>query len=281
MVKEFTIPWLGKPSGGGVYKMTFDGALFYIGGTKCLSRRMYKWKNDLCSSVFKNVQVKEAFEKASHIKLEVIETVENLTLLDERETAHITSFWGNPLLLNRSPSASTNKGLKWTDQQINLIRERTGQPVAKFDKEGALIATYTCIKEAIDENKLSRREILRVFRYNGRSSKGFIYKRLDENGIPIEPPASIKKPRAKGFKMSDQAKSNMKAAQQKRLRENGVLYPTHTKPMIKFNENGVELDRYPSFTHLAKSLNVDKKNLRDLLKTGRPGYYKGFFYRPA
>lgn len=282
MFVDFTMPgMLQKPILAGVYKMTFDGAKFYIGGAQNLNIRFHKWKHMLTVGEFKNFQVKEAYQGCSSVKMEVVEIVTDLGLLDARETFHIQSHWGNLNLLNRSPMASTNQGLKWTDQQIEILRNRTGQPVGKYDKDGNLMATYGTVREAIDENKLGRTEILRVFKWHGRSSRGFIYKRLDADGRPIEPPIKPKKQRSPRNPLSVEARQRMSIAQQKKVKDGNFTLPIHSKPIIKYDENRTEIERFRSMRHAAQSVGADEKNFKRAITSGRLGYYKGYFYFPA
>lgn len=285
MEVTFSVPYLtASPVRAGVYKLTFDGQAFYIGGTNSLRARFAKWRRDMFTGVFKNFQVKEAYEKCREVKMEIIEEIFDLTTLDARETFYINKFWGNPLFLNRSPSAKTNKGMKLTDWQIQEIKDRsigTGQRVAKFDKENNIVCTYISIAEAIEKNSMCRSDIMRVFKYRGRTYKGFTYRRVGEDGIPIDPLPFPTKPRAKRGPMPEETKRKIAEGNRRRSASGLNELPPHTKAMVKKDNDGNIVEQFASFSQLAAKIGTDPGNLRKMLRKGRPGYYKGYFYFPA
>jgi len=285
MFVYFTMPgMLQNPNYAGVYKLTFDGRRFYIGGTLNLRARFHKLKHNMTNGIFKNHKVKAAYDSCASVKMEIVEMVDNHDDLGERETFYIQSFWGNPDLLNRAPSAKGNTGMRLTPEQRELLRERTGTPIGKYTRSGVLIEIYGSIAEAVEKNEITGSDLRRVLAFEGRTSKGFVYRKLNVDGTPILPPIrpkDPKKPRKKRAPLSEEVKARMRAAHQKRATDDPVPLPLHTKPMIKLDKDGTELDRFDSIGALARHLNVDNANLRKMLKKGRKGYYKGYFYFPT
>lgn len=283
-MKKFIIPKIkSRKPVAAVYKMSFDCGGFYIGGSSSIKQRMWNWKNRLERGIKKNARVTAAFEKTTRVVFGILEYVDDPAAVKHREDFYIKEYWGNELLLNRAPNAFDCTGLKWTQEQIakKPIVITSAKPVGKFDLGGNLIKTYSSRSEAAIDNSIDASRIRVCLRKYGHTVNGFVYKQMGDSKGFIDAPVVTKKPRPKGIKYSEASKQRMKLAAQKRVAEGKHLPPEHSKPMMKYDLNGNEVDRFPSIGAAAKSMSADVKNFKKLLKKGRPGYYKGFFWKSA
>jgi hypothetical protein len=282
-MKKFIMPKIvSKTPVAAVYKIRFDCGSFYIGGSTNVKQRMWNWKFKLTAGIKKNARVTAAFERTTTITFEIIEYAEDASVIKLREDFYIKQSWGSELLLNRAPGAFDSTGLKWTEDQIKRkpIYKTASKPVGKFDQGGILLKTYESRLAAAKENGVAPERIRKCLKKYGHTVNGFVYKQLNASGEYIEAPIVRRKQRKKGYAVSELAKANMKAAQQKRVSMGDYIQPGHSKPMIKYDIHGAELHRFPSIGAAAKSMGVDINNFKKLLKKGRPGYYKGFFWKP-
>ncbi len=283
MYLTFTIPGLPrKPVIAGVYKLSFDDTWFYFGSTKNILSRFHKWKTELSRGIYKNFRLAEVCVASSRVKMEIIEVISEPERLLERETHYLQQYWGNPLLLNRAPQGGTNTGMKLGEQQKVALRARLsklGCPVGKYTKDGIFVEKYDSIATTVKANKLSKKALYIVLRYSGRSTGGFVYRKLDAEGNPILPPPRPQNLNKKRGPMSSETKKRM-CTSQKKWRTTEDYMPVHAKPMVKCDAEGNILEKYRSFHFLASTLKADPRSLNQMLKKGRPGYYKGFFYHP-
>lgn len=124
-------------SKSGIYKLSFSNGQFYIGSTSNLKIRlgcfatMFKG-----ASKFHNKKMIIAVTESNSAEFEVLEYIFDSSILKERETATIKKYFNNPLLINRSHDANSNKGIRWTDEEKNKTRNTL---VKKFN-EGLLTA---------------------------------------------------------------------------------------------------------------------------------------------
>ena len=267
----------------GVYKITFDGTRFYIGGAGGLWQRMNRWRGDLRKGVFKNKNIAALFPDVKEVVFEVIEICSSREEAKEREDFYIKKYCNDEFFLNRAFNAYTNEGIKMDENQVAVVRERGmryANKVAKLDLSGNLIEVYPSASEAARVNNLGR-SLGVLFKKGNRTAKGYYYRKIDNNGNYIVPPIYPVKRRAPGYKVSPEARERMKASKQRKELESPSPMPDYAKPFAKYDCNGNEIERFLSFKKLAKHLNVDPGNLRKMLAKGRPGYYKGYFYFPA
>lgn len=283
MYIAFTMPGLPrKPAVSGIYRLTFDEKWIYIGSATNFWVRFQRWKHDLSKGIFKNYRMAEVGLGCTAVKMEIVEIVEQPERLLERESYYIQQNWGNESLLNRSPTGGTNEGMKLEEWQVAEAIERSwkfGQPVGKFSKDGTFIEKYRSLGEAMRINGLDKRRISKVLRFSGTSARGFVYRKLDAAGNPIQPAPRPKKLVRKREQHSAETKKKMKESQIKAHASPNYKFPEHAKPMVKCNEQGEILEKYRSYSALCRVLGVQESNLRRMLRKGRPGYYKGFFYR--
>lgn len=103
-----------------VYRMTINNSSYYIGSTSNLVRRICQYKYALKKKLV-NTKVEHLLADVSLVEFTIVEIVKDRQLLKHREDVYIKKNWGNPELLNRSPSAFGNKGLKLSQEQIAAI----------------------------------------------------------------------------------------------------------------------------------------------------------------
>lgn len=102
----------------GVYKLTFDNGMFYIGSTKCFRTRAQGYKSSFNRGYIHNKRMKECVRSCKSVLFEVLEESINYDEAIKREGRYLISHIGNPNLLNRSFDATSNKGIKWTTEEI-------------------------------------------------------------------------------------------------------------------------------------------------------------------
>lgn len=284
-MKQFIFPELGVGSQFcGVYKMIFDCGSYYIGSALNLKQRMWGWKFKLNSGVLKNYKITDAFNKTDSVKFEVLEIVDDPIMRRYREDGYIKIHYGKPGCLNIADNAFNNTGIK---QNPNRKRHKQrGTRVAKINDIGEVLETYESITEANLAN--NTRKINDCFNDSLKKIHGFMFRKLDGDGNII--PAKIKergkrKARKRGYKVSEKARKNMIEAR-RRVAESGCAkLPAHTKQVVKYTIDGIEVCRFRSVGEASRSLgHKDTSNLRRLMngkEKGRKGYHKGFFYKYA
>lgn len=100
------------PEIGCVYKVVFSNGCFYIGSTKNLKTRMLAFKSQVHNKIC-NKNIITRCDGLPIIDIQILEPVNNISKLFEREDFYIKSSINNPDILNRSASAFSNKGIKW------------------------------------------------------------------------------------------------------------------------------------------------------------------------
>lgn len=285
-MKTFIIPKIkSKLPVAAVYKMSFDGDYFYIGGSANIKRRMWGWKHRLEIGAKKNILVSAAFAATSKVVFEIIEYVSDPAEVRKREDFYIKSYWGDKKLLNRVGNAFDSTGLKWTKEQIikKPIFKTSCKKVAKFNQGGELLQIFGSRIEAALEIGVDPNRIRKCLKKYGHTVNGFVYKDVAEDGSFIDAPVVVgqKKGRAKGYKHTEATKQKLSVTHQVKVANGDYIQPEHSKAMIKFDMEGNQLATFPSIGAAAKSMNADTKNFKKLLKKGRQGYYKGFIWKYA
>ena len=102
----------------GVYKFTFNSGHFYIGGTKHLRIRFFLWKDHFKRGYIQNKRLLHQSQVSSDVSFEILEYVTDLSTLFNRETLYLQRNKDNPLILNRSFDGHSNKGIKWTQEEV-------------------------------------------------------------------------------------------------------------------------------------------------------------------
>jgi hypothetical protein len=183
--------------------------------------------------------------------------------MKNRESYHIGLHWENPMLLNYCPQGHTIKGLRFLPEDLAVRKnpKHTAKRVAIFTLDGDLKGEFNSIVEAANFIGGKAKGITEYLKGKCSIYKGHVYKLIGTQGY-IEPMQWVsKKPPLK-------PKPKKKPA-------------TPAKPMIKFNLEGKELQRFESMGVAARSMKADIKNFKNALKKGRPGYYKGFIWKYA
>lgn len=175
----------------GVYKMIFDNADFYIGGSVKLRSRLSEWKFRIRDGKPKNKNILALLKKCKQVTFEILEFVTEKSEVKIREDFHLKQNWGSTLLLNRCPSAFDNSGLKLTEEEsANLIKNLRnarkhiytieeiqkrrefavdmglGQKVGKFSVDDVLIEIYPSISEAARSNNTTSKTLQHFFKGN-------------------------------------------------------------------------------------------------------------------
>ena len=269
-----------------VYKIIFDGGFFYIGSAINIKQRMNVWKFKMNAGEFKNYKVEEAFKNSQIITFEILEIVDDPVMRRFREDGYIKINFGKPLCLNIAPSAFTNTGVKQNPNKKkrppNISQYKS---VAKVDSIGQIIEIYESVKAACISNKT--KAVSECFRNCFRKVKGMTFRELDKDGniIPAKQPApKLRKVRAKGYHISDEAKERLNSVRAKRKEEGTFKYPPHSKWVLKMDSEGKEVGRFPSIIEAAKNADCkDRKNFSKIVsgKRSNTGYYKGYVWKYA
>ena len=108
----------------GLYKITFNNGCFYIGSTGNIRRRISCWVGTFNgASKMHNKNIIKCVAECGSVYFELIQYVDDVSVIKEIETAEIKKHIGNKLLLNRAHDASSNKGVKWTDEEKRKTKE--------------------------------------------------------------------------------------------------------------------------------------------------------------
>lgn len=248
----------GKENPAGVYKITFDGTYFYIGGSIGLRSRFSQWKTRLNQGTNKNHKIRELFKTTSEIVFEIIE----LTGTDNpkvREDFYIKENWGNPLFLNSCPSAYDNTGLKHT---VTQQRKFQWKKVAMFDMEWNFIKEFDKIADCSNELNIRSGDISAFMKGKCQFIKGYKFKFISSDGSYIEPlPFISKRPPLKP----------------KKIRQ----HPTPAKKILQFDLGGNLVKVHESMGSAAKSINTDKSNLKYQVRRSATGFCKGYIWKYA
>lgn len=128
-----------------VYKFTLDNGFFYIGGTKKILNRIGKHRAGILDGTHAGDVVK-ASTGCRTITFEILERVENLSILGQREDYYLKLFWGDTLLLNRAKSA--NGGFKRRPEEIEKHRQGAYRSAGSLKRAAAIkVAMQKRMKE--------------------------------------------------------------------------------------------------------------------------------------
>ena len=181
-----------------VYKITIDDQWFYIGSSKSLKKRIWRWK---CSFAkprhLKNSNIKRVFTDSSKIEFSVIERVDTTDSLRSIETRHIQANWDDPGLLNLCPSGENyfgrRKPMGWVEKFKNA--PTPPKPVAQFDFNGPLLRIFPSLRAASRELEMDMQDISAILKgKRGPTRSGTTFKQIKPDGSYIDPPVFIKKP---------------------------------------------------------------------------------------
>lgn len=100
---------------GGVYRMWINEHWCYIGGTTNLRDRFSRWKNDILKRPRKlNSNLRILLPIAHTIRFEIVEIVEDLSLVKDREFFYLKDVFNKDFCLNVTPDTKTGSGKKLT-----------------------------------------------------------------------------------------------------------------------------------------------------------------------
>lgn len=202
-----------------IYKFTTDNGFFYIGGTKRMRNRIGQHKKHFHNGTHAE-NVVRALSGCLSITFEIIERVDDVSLLHEKEDHYLKLYWGDPMLLNRAKSS--RGGFERTPDEIEKHRagafRSAGAPkrsaalsvafkkkckedpeyikrlhsfckrnkVAAF-KNGQYIQTFDSYSDAEREYGIGRGRVAKVAQGMEKTAMGYSFKDVGDNGEFIEP----------------------------------------------------------------------------------------------
>ena len=198
-----------------VYKITFDTGRFYIGSTKDLQKRIDRHRDSLrhdrkTRSGSSNLKKEAAISHSA--TFEIVERCGEERLY--REDFYIKQNIGNPLFLNMSSSAFKCEGVRRTKEEKDQARRRAlkndfgrfsdrfKKKVGRINSYGQVIIEYDSIASAAKHMNMQVMNF-KVAMREGHKIRGFIFRILDNSGLPIHPTEKVKKkkgPKKGGWK---------------------------------------------------------------------------------
>lgn len=116
---HFSLDDWGLLKGGGVYKLVFSTGHYYIGSTKNFNQRFFVYKYAFRKEVYpESKKINECIKKSTSARFEILFQSAEPKHVKKREDKFLRDAWGDEFLINRSPSAYSNKGIKWTKQEV-------------------------------------------------------------------------------------------------------------------------------------------------------------------
>lgn len=193
---EFITPEL--KSCAAVYKITIDGKWFYIGSSINIKARIGRWTSCLrLGRHFKNKNIRLVLKKNSVIRFEIIEIVDEKSVLRDKETKHIRANQENNCLLNRCPDANSPKGIRpyfGYEPRIKITGPITqSKPIAQFDINGRLIAKFPSIRAACRALKMKDEVVRHQLAGKRGPYKKTVFKKISNDGNFIDPPKFVRK----------------------------------------------------------------------------------------
>lgn len=215
-------------------------------------------------AVAKIKKKKEKWEKIKPItKYKKIVNIDNGEIFSS--SIELSSIIGLPKRkINRMLSGERNSNIPYrylAQENTIKIKKYIKNPIAVFDMEWKFINQFD------DKNLAAKFANTRINKINnflkGKSSqvKGYKFKKII-NGQFVEPIPFI---------------STKLPLKPKKIR--GAVTPT--KPLIKYDLSGNVINTFNSTMEAAKSLGIDKKDLRTAIRKSPRNYYKGFIYKYA
>lgn len=134
----FTIDETINQNKSGVYKITFNNGCFYIGSTGNFRKRIGCWTATFNgTSRMHNKLIIKCVAECSNCHFTVLEYMDATedNLMKQKETEFIKEWVKDVRLLNRAHDASSNKGVRWTEEEKKKTKDAL---IAKY-KSGELI----------------------------------------------------------------------------------------------------------------------------------------------
>lgn len=285
--KSFLVPQNIDLNQAGIYKIFFDD-YFYIGSTSNFKKRIsgFRCLGGRKGSAF-NKKMYECVKACSAISFEVIQVVDDVSLLRGLETEYIQKFIGNPFLLNRAFDGNSNKGIKWTDEEKNKISQTNkgnGRPknspaskIEKYSIDGAYISSYTSCMAAGLDSGMSHIMVMKILHGEKESYNGVRFLRV------IAPLKPKKEPTyGKGRKLSKESLESLRSKMDTWRNSPNYVPPkmsVQAKKVIQFDLEGNKVNEFPAISLAAKSVNSNRKNFVNLIKESKRSYYKGYIWK--
>lgn len=132
MPLKFIITEIESLHCAGVYKITFDNGTFYIGSTSNFRVRIGVFKSEIRDGYAHNKRMKKSISESDTATFEVICICPDAESVKTKEDFYIKQNCDNPMMLNRSHSAFSNKGCRWTEEEKTKMKkgncnDRTGR----------------------------------------------------------------------------------------------------------------------------------------------------------
>lgn len=120
---KFIAPKEILAAGKVVYRIIFDTGYFYIGSTNSLAKRVRAFQRAFKWGLHLSKKFKEAVEASETATIEVLEGLTYEHSLRYVEEEYIRPHAGDPMLINRSISAKSNLGIRWTPEERRLVSQ--------------------------------------------------------------------------------------------------------------------------------------------------------------
>lgn len=287
----------------GVYKITFNGMYFYIGGSTMLRSRLSRWKFDIIRNRVKNKKITDILPTCDKVFFEVLEFVFDKEKVKIREDFYIKNNWSNPLILNRCPSAFDPSGFKlneherlerknrpkhiYTEEEIENCRKKAVdaglcQRVGKFTIDGILINEYQSIRLAASSVSVSVKILGEIFNGKRKTTRGVTFRKIDTYGHIIQPPIRERKKgwtRTMSLEQKDRSSKLMKSLIKANPEKFSRASKSKQKKIISYNTTGF-LKEYDSINIASRELNIKTGNICKVLK-GKRKTANGYIFKYA
>jgi len=241
----------------GVYRIiNLLNEKFYIGSTIDLMKRKVNHFNILKINKHKNKHLQNSWNKygEENFKFEIIELVEDVNNLIDREQYYISKYWDScKTCYNISPTAGNTLGVKMSEEsKMKMSKLKTGKKLSEEHKKK--------ISESGKGRKLTKENQQILIKANTGA------KRSEETKKKM---SKIHK----GKKLSNETKYKISIANkghnvsEETRRKVGEA---HNKPIKAFKKDTNEfIGKYKSITECAKILNINLKNISAVLRGKR------------
>lgn len=287
--KSFLVPQNIDLNQAGIYKIFFDD-YFYIGSTSNFTKRIQGFRSlgGKKGSAF-NKKMYECARDCSVILFEIIQVVDDISLLRGLETEYIQSFIGNPLLLNRAFDGNSNKGIRWTDEEkskISQTNKGNGRPkntpagkIEKYSIDGAYISSYTSCMAAGLDSGMSHRMVMKILHGEKGNYNGVTFLRIEAPPKPKKIPTY-----GRGRKLSKEKLEAFLKKREARITSPDYIppkLPAHAKPVIQYDISGNQVNIFPSISYAARSIGTTPNTFQKTISKSKTGYHKGYIWEYA
>lgn len=207
-----------------VYRFTLDSGHFYIGSSQNLKKRIAGHKKNFCSSKI-NSKETNLISSSKNIVFEIIEIVNDFSLLRIREDVYLKKYWGCPLLLNRAEDAVVGGYRKTEEEKESIRKAATGRKFPQYVKDkmsesmkkkykdnpdlllnnkkkamekavkviaykadGTVVKKFDSIQDTSRGLNIPARTVQNILRGVQVTVKGYYFRKLSANGLELIPP---------------------------------------------------------------------------------------------